>query len=94
MATYRANLDSSVILKSEKDLSFIWIRYKKRVHLPRTQEYRDDYVLQAYPPDIWRDMIKQNSKAGLDFPRSAGFDSFEIVHDPSLTKDINDLKTK
>jgi len=92
---YRSNLDSSVILKSEAEAkNYIWVRFTKKIHLPNEQRYQTNSTLQAYKPGEWQNMLKMNRKANLPFPQVAGWDSYELVHDCSLVKDVKELLIK
>ena len=96
MATYRANCDDTLVIKSEKELHYYWVRYTRKRHIPAKQTYKEESILQAYKPGEWADMVKMNAKVGLEFPNPAicGYQDYTICHDPTIMKeeDIKALK--
>lgn len=94
MAKYRANLDPSVILKSELETKSYWHRYKKNFYNQSTGELRSDFMLNAMSVQDWNVIQKAVAKGSMKFPQVMMYDSYEIVHDPTLVKDVNDLLIK
>jgi len=96
MAQFRGNLDKSLILKSEGELGFVWVRFEKRLLNTTDKTVRVDHHVKCYRMAEWKAMQKGCLKHNLDFTKAAGYDDYEILHDPRLMKpeDIKTLEIK
>lgn len=97
MATYRANMDDSLILKSEAECkNYYWLKLERHFYNKSTYETRVDVRMAPYMIHEFKDFIKTINMLELDTGEKLkaviGYDTWKIVHDPTLIKDINDLK--
>ena len=97
---YRGNIDASLKLKNENELSKVWIRLSRSKKDPSNpHKYFEETMIQCYHPGEWQMLMKARAgnnpgpyKSRLNWPITSGWHEYEIMHDPSLTTDIKTLQ--
>ena len=96
---YRANLEEAVHLKSEVETTnYFWVKFSRHTYNAKTFITTTNTRLTPYFPEEFKQFIKTINDNGLDTPNDLravlGWDEWKVVHDPTLVKDVNDLKIK
>ena len=96
---YRANLDPSLKLQ-EHELKMVWVKLERTRKDPTSpHKLLTESMVQCFHQGEWS--MLQRARAGnpkgpnkftLNWPTIAGWHEFQIMHDPSLMKDIKELE--
>jgi hypothetical protein len=93
--SYKANLDNTLVLSNEHETTLFWVGLTRKVKDSSTPlGVKLETRSVSFSKLEYSNMVKQNSKYGLKWWKTAGYDKAVILHDPTLVKDPNDLKLK
>ena len=90
---YRSNLDESHILKNEQETNLFWIRFKRTIYPDQSGgQIINHEQINCFSKKEWRETLRQTQKQAINIDKAAGYHSYEILHDPLLVTDVNELK--
>ena len=88
--TYRGSRSDELIIKQQVELSAYWI--KLTGNLGMGERGRDAFRYTAFSVEEWTAMIKAHIKLETDWWRIAGWNKYEILHDPRDCTSPEDIK--
>ena len=89
---FRGNLDRSLILRNEYEVSLFWCKLKNSED--RVRNGAPQFVVKAFRRSAWDGFQRLLKSQEVTWWKLGGYTEMKLLHDPSLVRDINDLIIK